>query len=594
MPSYSLHYEFKRLPQDGWGSELLTRQVRGLNAEAVAMAKSTKPVITVKIPINWERMTGRAQRRLRQIIGRDTRVIRKFFGIIEENEEELLRGKNRDRIDENKLHAMTMTAERVTGSNEQRLVVEHDLKAEFPRVSANELSECRKVAVANYESYLALRKSRRRHSRPAQVNGGRRIPRRIFIPYRAKLVMRESSIGKMWLEMRDSLDSAPDGRRVHDRLSIPLKTSPFHLLQLERGEKKSVQVFTDRRGKWWAAVAVRLTETVDSESGLSPAVLGIDLGINRAICTTLLTVKGVSETRYFVQHDKIRLMRQYDKRVADLQRALDEQRNQGLRYDNVARELRRLRSKREDVSKGYDKVMVSRLLTYIEELSEQYSVYVAIGRLKGIRNTARKGNYRGRRFRRLVHRWSFGRVTRTLKHGLEQLGWQTEGSKSRFQVVPENWTSITCWKCGRKGVRPKQSLFVCHTCGFRTNADRNGSLNIARRLITLIPSLRDEDGLGRWATPERGSVSAPKAARQARPAEQKSALSHKGDSSIPRESAAVHYVQTDLAVFCEEVSESDDDRAVAKTVEDLSVAGSDDPAVGQEKDARAAGGAPHP
>jgi hypothetical protein len=40
--------------------------------------------------------------------------------------------------------------------------------------------------------------------------------------------------------------------------------------------------------------------------------------------------------------------------------------------------------------------------------------------------------------------------------------------------------------------------------------------------------------------------------------------------------------------------ESDDDRAVAKSVEDLSAAGTDDPASLQEKDAKAAGGAPYP
>jgi transposase len=556
----------------------------------MAMVRSQEPVITVKIPINWEMMTARAQQRLRQMVGRDTRVIRAFFGIIEENEEQLLRGRNRDRIDENKLHAMTMTAERVTGDEKQRLVVEHDLKARFPRISPSELTECRRVAAANYESYLALRRSRGRHSRPSQVNQDRRIPRRIFIPYRARLVKHESTVATWWLELCDSLDSVPEGRRLHDRLTVPLKTAPFHLQQLERGDEKSVQVFTDRRGKWWAAVAVRLPETVAEKSDLPPAVLGIDLGINRAVCTTLLTPSKVSETRYFVQEDKVRLMRRYDQQVADLQHETDTRRDRGLRYDNVVRKLKGLRSKREDVSKEYDRLMVSRLLSYIEELGERYVVHVAIGRLKGIRNTARKGNYQGRWFRGLMHRWCFGRVTRTLKHGLEQMGWRTEGTHSRFHVVPENWTSITCWKCGHRGVRPRQSLFVCHTCGFRTNADRNGSLNIARRLITLIPSLRDENGLGRWATPERRLGPAPKAARGTRSPKQKSALPRTGRASGPRESAVIHSVQTDLLGFGDEAALSDDDCAVEKAVESLTAPRQDADGTGQEKEARTAGG----
>lgn len=554
------------------------------------MVKNQQPVITVKIPINWEMMTTRAQQRLRQMVGRDTRVIRAFFRIIEENEEQLLRGVNRKRIDESKLHTLTMTAERVSGDGKQRLIVEHDLKARFPRISANELSECRRVAAANYESYLALRRGGGRHSRPSQVNRDRRIPRRIFIPYRARLVKHENTVATWWLELRDSLDSVAEGRQVHDRLTVPLKTAPFHLQQLERGNEKSVQVFTDRRGKWWAAVAIRIPETMVEKRGLPPAILGIDLGINRAVCTTLLTPTRVSETRYFVQHDKVRLMRRYDRQVANLQHEADTRRDRGLRYDNVVRKLKGLRSKRENVSKEYDRLTVSWLLSYIGGLSERYVVHVAIGRLKGIRNTARKGNYQGKRFRGLMHRWCFGRVTRTLKHGLEQLGWRTEGKQSRFHVIPENWTSITCWKCGHQGIRPRQSLFVCHTCGFRTNADRNGSLNIARRLITLIPSLWSENGLGRWATPERRLGSVPKAVRGARSPKQKSSLPRKGSASSPRESAVVRSAQTSVLEFGDEDGDGDDDRAVENAVERLTAPRKDATGIKQEKEVRAVGG----
>jgi len=162
-----------------------------------------------------------------------------------------------------------------------------------------------------------------------------------------------------------------------------------------------------------------------------------------------------------------------------------------------------------------------------------------------------------------------------------------DGKDGRFQAVPETWTSILCWKCGRKGVRPKQSLFVCHTCGFRTNADRNGSLNIARRLIKLIPSL-NEGGLGRWAIPERAP--APKAVRKIRSSKRKSSLSLNDHASGLRESAVIRSAQSSLLNFGDVVRESDDDHAAARTVEKLSVVGSDAPASTQEKDARTDGG----
>ncbi len=72
----------------------------------------------------------------------------------------------------------------------------------------------------------------------------------------------------------------------------------------------------------------------------------------------------------------------------------------------------------------------------------------------------------------------------------------------------------------------------------------------------------------------------------------KSLLSMKELSSSFGESAAVHFVQSDLASFSDETGESDNDPAVVRTVETLSVPGSDDPAAVQEKEARSVGGIP--
>jgi len=69
-------------------------------------------------------------------------------------------------------------------------------------------------------------------------------------------------------------------------------------------------------------------------------------------------------------------------------------------------------------------------------------------------------------------------------------------------------------------------------------------------------------------------------------------LSMKEPSSSSGESAAVHFVLSDLASFGNEISESDNDPAVASIVETLSVAGSDIPAFKQEKETRTSGGIP--
>jgi hypothetical protein len=546
------------------------------------MARSRGITISVKVPIKWESMTQRTQQRLRQIVGRDTRVIRAFLGIIEQHESKLLTGRKKNRIHDGELDKLTMTALKTKAGYGQRQSVPHDIKKRFPRISTNELQECRQTAVALYESYLALRdKKGWNASRPTRTNFSRRIPRWVFTQ-RFKL---EHHSG--WqLNLRDSLDSVPEGRTFHDRLVIPLKVSPFHVNQFRRGEVKACQIFTDRSGKWWVNFAVSVTIDEVPDTSLPPAVLGIDLGIEKAACTTLVTPEKVGETRYFKQKDKVEVIRKYDRLVADLQRKVATQQNN----DGALRKLRQVRHKRENIAREYDRVLVRDLLDYIEELSKKYTVYVAIGRLKNIRNTARKGNFKGRQFRGMIHSWAFARITDSLRHGLAQRGWTTEGKESRFQAVPEAWTSIMCWKCGTKGVRPKQNYFRCPSCGHKTNADRNGAINIAGRLIMLTKSLHSVRGLGKWEDSIQAGKRSRLKARKKIPSHGKSLLSKKEPTSGSRESAAIHSVQTDLLGFGNDSKMSDDDLAVVKTMETLSVIGSDEPISTQEKEARSSGG----
>jgi transposase len=534
-------------------------------------------------------MTERKQQRLRQIVGRDTRVIRAFLGIIERHEYALLTGKNRDRINDGKLDQLTMTALKVKSGYQQRPTVPHDLKDKFPRMSQNEMAECRKTAVSQYESYLKLRKQKgRRASRPTRVTSSRRMPRWVFTQ-RFRLIEKPTSVAKWWVDVRDSLDSAPRGSRIHDRLVIPLKVSPFHLNQFSRGEVKALQIFTDDSLKWWITFAVNVGVPEISDS-LPPAVLGIDLGIEKAACVSLVTPEKVRETLFFRQEEKIQRIKTLDSQVADLQRRLASNESDGLRYDQVISKLKRLKHKRENVAKEYDRVLVRQILDHITELSEKYTLFVAIGRLKHIRQRARRGNYQGRVFRGMIHSWSFSRITKSLSHNLAQLGWSVDGKNSRFQVVPENWTSIMCWKCGRKGVRPKQTLFVCPTCGNKCNADKNGAINIAARLITLTKSLHSVRGQGKWNDAiQRAKSSRPKAQGK-KSSRGKSLLPSEGQASGPWESAAVHFVQSDLVSFSDETGGSDDDHAVVNTVETLSVAGSDASGKQQEKEVRSIGG----
>ncbi len=557
------------------------------------MARSKGVTISVKVPINWDVMTERTKQRLRQTVGRDTRVIRTFLGIIEQNEDKLLKGKNRDKIHDGKLDQLTMTALKVKSGYSQRLTVPHDLKVRFSRISQNEMVECRQTAVALYESYLKLRKKPGLNSsRPTSINRSRRIPRWVF-SQRFKLIENETSVSRFWIDIRDSLNSVKEGRVLHDRLNIPLKVSPFHLTQIQRGEVKAVQVFTDRTRKWWVTIAVRIPIDSSSQECLPVAILGIDLGIEKAACTTLLTPEKTRETCYFVQKEKVTVIKKFDRLVANLQQEMYIRRNNKLSYDRVAEKLRRIRFKRENVSREYDRILVRQLLDHISELSKRYTLYVAIGRLKNIRMLAKRGYYQGRRFRRMIHSWAFARITDSLKHGLAQQSWKVDGKEARFRAVPEAWTSIMCWKCGSKGKRPKQNYFHCSSCGLKLNADRNGSINIAARMLMLTKSLHSVRGLGMWTRALDKARRAPPKTRKKMPSfKGKSLLSKMEPTSGSGESAAVHFVQSDLVSISDETGESDNDPAVVRTVEALTVAGSDAPASIQEKEARSSGGIP--
>jgi len=480
-------------------------------------------------------MTDRQKTRLNRITGRDSRVIKAYLGVIERYEDKLLTGKKRTRINTSKLEELTLKASK---GNANRSTVLHDFKVRFPNISVNEFQECRDTAIAMWQSYLE-----RGGAKPLRAKGysTRKIPRFAFTQ-RFNLVYTPEFEIKHWLKLRDSIDSVSTGRVRHDKLMIPLSISSFHLNRMKEGDVKTVRIFKDSRRKWWAIFTVTLAvEKIDS-TGKPPAVLSIDLGIKKAACSVVLTRKDYKQIRYWKQEDKLRCMKVFDERVASLQQEKELLIAKGENPDSVTAKLRDLSGKRERVSKEYDKKLVRDISDYISKMTENYDLYVSIGMLKSIRNAARKGNYRGRKFRGMIHRWAFARIREMLGHKLATLGFDTK----RYLAVPEQWTSIMCHKCGHKGQRPRQNLFICTTCGLKTNADLNGALNIGKRLIMLIPSLRNENGLGMWLTPRDRVIL--KARRKKSSSHGKSALPQRTPASTG-ESVADPYDQTSLVEF---------------------------------------------
>ena len=521
--------------------------------------KPRNTVISVKVPILWESMSVYEQDRLARITGRDTRVIRAFLGVIARHEEELIVGKRKKKINGGKLEKLTLTAERSKDGSKNRLSVPHDFKKRFPNISLNELQECRQVAVAMWNSYLALE-----GEQPLKAKGyrSRKLPRYVF-DRRFKILYEPEQEVKHILELMDSLDSARTDGWFHDRLRIPLNPSSYHLNRMKEGKVTSLRIFKDARKKWWVTFSVRITVPVIAGAGKPLAVMGIDLGIDKAVCSVVLTKERVRHVKYFTQPEKVKRIKRYDEMVNSLQKEMDSRLNKGQPSDDVILRLRELSGRRLNISKDHDGVLVRHLTDHILELSKKYDLFVAIGKLTGIRDRAGRKSGKRKSFRKIMARWSFARVSNALKHSLAQRGWKVSGRDSRFIPVREFWTSVTCHKCGQRGIRPKQSLFICHTCGYRSNADKNGAINIARRLITLIPSLRDEKGLGRWLFSRQEGGSTLKVWRSKRSKGKSSRSQNQPGSKGP--SAAECHKQTSLKEYADAT-----DPAVVRTVENPS------------------------
>ena len=115
------------------------------------------------------------------------------------------------------------------------------------------------------------------------------------------------------------------------------------------------------------------------------------------------------------------------------------------------------------------------------------------------------------------------------------------------------------------------------------------SLKIRDNILVVVRN--SMKGLGKWASDVDMARSTRLKARKKKSSFQgKSLLSTKESTSGSGESAAVHFVQSDLTSFSDEIDMSDNGPVVVRTVETLSVTGSDVLVLKQEKEARSSGG----
>ncbi len=450
----------------------------------------------VPLRIKTELMSVRECERLRRITERDTRIIRDYLRIIYHNEEKqvLIDGqlqkliKKDLTVNKSVLDKLTLTTVR-KGKNKLRTSVPHDLKKRFPRSSVNEFQECRDKAIWAYESWRQLQeRSKTNLNRPEFK---KKIPRPLYPrmtpgSWTVRIHPKpDNPEAKLWLEVRDSLDSKRADRHIHPKMWLPLAYSPCHEKKLKLAKTKQLElVYKSEEQQWWAHFSQQFS-VPSYQSTNPPAVLGVDLGIKKTAVAVLLTPTGkviMDELCFIVNKERQAKMYRLEKRIQSIQSELDTRKKNGQPHNQLNVKLSQLRKRLRSVTEQELGYAVNQLVDFILQLKKRYNLFVSVGYPKHIRKNHQSGSG-NKSLRRQLHKWCYRLFITKLMYKLQKHGFESY----RVVAVDEKNTSKRCSRCfSTKTTRSSQGRFVCHQCKYELNADLNGARNIAKRLIKYV------------------------------------------------------------------------------------------------------------
>ena len=445
----------------------------------------------VKLRIKTELMTAEKCERLRRITERDTRICNDYLRIIKHNEEKILRKDGK--INKSLLDKLTLTTSKKT-QHKLRTTVPHDLKNRYPRCSHDEFQECSYRAIWTYESYQKqLELSKRELNRPQFK---KKTPRIQFKGLEKRGTFRviptpNNTVSKLWLELRDSLDTKRSGKRNHKKLVLPLAYSPYHKKKLMLETIKTLELVYKSQKQQWLAHFTQQYSVPLYQSTNPPAVLGVDLGIKKTAVAVLLTPTGkviMDGLRFIVNKERQAKMWRLEKQISNIQRLLDTRNNNSQPTQQLNVKLSNLRKKLRSMTKQELGYAVNQLVDFILQLKKRYNLFVSIGYPKDIQKSHPRGSG-NKSLRRQLHKWCYHLFITKLKHKLSQYGF----APYRVIAINERKTSKRCSRCNSLNTtRTKQGKFNCHDCNYELNADLNGARNIGKKLIQY--ALRPKNG----------------------------------------------------------------------------------------------------
>ena len=225
-----------------------------------------------------------------------------------------------------------------------------------------------------------------------------------------------------------------------------------------------------KHDKWYALVVLKKDWDIEPRTN----ILGIDIGSRTLAATSILDRDGnITDQRYFGR-DLWTKQRDISLRRSKLKSHLSPDNDYKGR-----RKAKRYLSKLRRKEHNYVKTRSFQLAHEIADLAKANGCTVSMENLTGLKD--RKNN--SRRANRRSKRIPYHVFTSAMKN---------VGARNGIGVVKvkPHGTSTTCSRCGSQGVRRSDlgyKVFTCPGCGYTANADRNASVNIARRAENELP-----------------------------------------------------------------------------------------------------------
>ena len=243
---------------------------------------------------------------------------------------------------------------------------------------------------------------------------------------------KDTKIASHWIKI-------PNSKRKGQGIWLPLH---FHQ-NLPDNYKVNDSFIIKKNGKYYFHLCIEIPEPMPYKP---KTAIGIDLGIKNPVTLTNL------KTRKTIFLGKE--LKQNKGRYYYLRKKLGK-----LKKLNI---IRKIKNKEKNKSNS----IIHKMTKDIVKQALKEKAMLVVGDVKNLAKN------KGKRFNRKLGTFQTFKIKNYLKYKAKEYG-------VPIKIVNESYTSKTCSACGIRGTRTK-NWFHCN-CGYEDNADRNASINIAKR-----------------------------------------------------------------------------------------------------------------